>query len=55
MNSQEVHDLLLLTDSDSEDYQMIDDDNDFTYNPEPGSDTSSEDESPRKKGRMYQG
>ncbi|KAK3732936.1 hypothetical protein RRG08_002547 [Elysia crispata] len=27
-NSQEVRDLLLLTDSDSEDYQMIDDDND---------------------------
>ena len=51
MNSQEVRDLLLLTDSDSEENQMFDGDidNDLTYIPEPGSDTSSEDESPRKK------
>ena len=51
MNSQEVRDLLLLTGSDSEENQMFDDDtdNDLTYIPELGSDTSSEDESPRKK------
>ena len=57
MNSQEVRDLLLLTDSDSEENQMFDDDtdNDLTYFPEPGSDTSSEDESPRKRRKNYQG
>ena len=51
MTSQEVCDLLLLTGSDSEENQMFDDDTDtdLKYIPELGSDTSSEDESPRKK------